>query len=81
LNNIEKHAGATQVSVQTVWNTECLFFTVSDNGKGFEPTNVEYSGHYGLKFMRDRMEMLSGSLNIQSQVGAGTSIMIQVPYE
>jgi signal transduction histidine kinase len=81
LNNIEKHACATQVSVQIVWRTECLFFTVTDNGKGFDSSQIEYSRHFGLKFMRDRVEMLNGSLDIQSQTGIGTNIMIQVPYE
>jgi len=81
LNNIEKHASATQVSVQIAWQTECLIFTVMDNGQGFDSSDIEYSGHFGLKFMRDRVEMLNGLLEIQSHYGAGTNIVIQVPYE
>jgi len=81
LNNIEKHASATQVTVQIVWQSECLTFTVIDNGCGFDLSDVEYSGRFGLKFMRDRVEMLNGSLGIKSQSGIGTNIVIQVPYE
>jgi PAS domain S-box-containing protein len=81
LNNIEKHARATHVSVKIDWHHEFLLFTVSDDGNGFDPSRTEYSSHYGLKFMRERVEMLNGSMEIRSAIGAGTTIMIQVPYE
>jgi signal transduction histidine kinase len=81
LNNIEKHANATHASVKIVWHNEYLLFTVTDNGSGFGASKVEFGSHYGLKFMRDRVEMLNGSLDIRSQTGAGTSVIIQVPYE
>jgi len=81
LNNIEKHANATCVSVRIIWSDEHLLFTVSDNGKGFDPSKIEYGGHFGLKFMRERVEMLNGLINIQSKIGAGANIEIQVPYE
>jgi PAS domain S-box-containing protein len=81
LNNIEKHAHATFVSIKIIWNTDHLVFTVSDNGNGFDFSNVQYGSHFGLKFMRDRVELLNGSMEIQSGIGAGTNIVIQVPYE
>jgi PAS domain S-box-containing protein len=81
LSNIEKHAHATHVSVQINWYHEYLLFTVLDDGNGFDPSMIEYTSHYGLKFMRDRVEMLNGSMDIQSTIGAGTTLMIQVPYE
>jgi PAS domain S-box-containing protein len=81
LNNIEKHANATLVSVKIVWNTDRLIFTVFDNGTGFDVSNVQYSSHFGLKFMRDRVELLSGTIEIHSEIKVGTKIIIQVPYE
>jgi PAS domain S-box-containing protein len=81
LSNIEKHAHATHVSVKINWHNEFLLFTIFDDGNGFDPSRIEYTSHYGLKFMRDRVEMLNGSMNIQSAIGAGTTIIIQVPYE
>lgn len=81
LNNIEKHAHATHVSVKIKWHQEYLLFTVLDDGNGFDPSQIEYTSHYGLKFMRDRIEMLNGSMDIQSTIGAGTTIMIRMPYE
>jgi two-component system sensor histidine kinase DegS len=81
LSNIEKHACANMVSFKIVWNSDHLIFTVSDNGHGFNPAEVQYGSHFGLKFMRDRVEMLNGIIDIESVIGAGTNIVIRVPYE
>ena len=81
LNNVEKHAEATVVEIKINWNCDHLVFTVSDNGKGFDVSTVEYSSHYGLKFMRDRVELLNGSMEILSEISVGTNIVIQVPHE
>jgi len=81
LNNIEKHARATSVWVMIDWQPEILLFTIKDDGSGFDTSQIEYSSHYGLKFMRDRVEMLNGTIEIQSVLGAGTTIVIKMPYE
>ena len=81
LTNIEKHAQASYVTISIEWDEDCLGLTVADNGKGFDPLNTQYGSHYGLKFMRERAELLNGSLNLRSSVGAGTKIEIRVPYE
>ena len=81
LTNIEKHSEASQVSIEIGWEKDCLLLTVSDNGKGFDPFNIQYGSHYGLKFMRERTELLNGSMNIHSALGSGTKLMIKVPYE
>jgi PAS domain S-box-containing protein len=81
LNNIEKHAHATEVFMELKWDADCLHLYVSDNGSGFDLEKTPYGGHYGMKFMRDRVELLNGSLTIQSAVGSGTRIKLEVPYE
>jgi len=81
LNNIEKHACATQVSIKIDWNGDHLVFIVADNGNGFDYSTIQYSSHFGIKFMRDRVEILNGSMEVQSSLGAGTNIIIKVPYE
>ena len=81
LNNIEKHATATEVCMELTWNRDCLELAVADNGCGFDLHNIQYGSHYGLKFMRERAELLNGSLTIQSGIGSGTNIKLQVPYE
>ena len=81
LNNIEKHANASQVSIKMTWDQDCLNLLVFDNGGGFELDKVQYGSHYGLKFMRERVELLNGSILIRSAIGSGTEITLQVPYE
>jgi PAS domain S-box-containing protein len=81
LNNIEKHANASHVSIKMTWDRDCLNLLVCDNGGGFVVDQVQYGSHYGLKFMRERVELLNGSILIRSAVGSGTEITLQVPYE
>jgi signal transduction histidine kinase len=81
LNNIEKHADASRVSMEMAWGGDLLTFVVNDNGRGFDPNKIQYGSHYGLKFMKERAELLNGSLSIHSQTGSGTQIEIQIPYE
>ena len=81
LNNIEKHAAATEVSIEMLWNPNHLSLIISDNGKGFESSLARFGSHYGLRFMRERVELLNGALTIQSQEGSGTRIEVQIPYE
>lgn len=81
LTNIEKHAQAGSVSIRIDWDKNCLDLAVSDNGKGFDPLSTQYGNHYGLKFMRERAEVLNGSLDITSVAGSGTKLIVRVPYE
>ena len=82
LNNIEKHAGASDVSIEVDWSVNHLSLTIIDNGCGFDfMNNVQNRSSYGLKFMRDRIELLGGTLVINSGPGAGTRIEVRVPFE
>lgn len=81
LTNIEKHAQASCVSITIGWKEDCVSLMVSDNGQGFDPLHPQFGAHYGLKFMRERAELLNGSLNIESAENAGTKLLIRVPYE
>jgi len=81
LTNIEKHAQAGRVSIQIGWDENCLSMIISDDGIGFDPLNTQYGNHYGLRFMRERVELLNGSLDIDTAVGNGTRLVVRVPYE
>ena len=81
LNNIEKHARASEVKIEMVWDQDSLNLVVCDNGSGFDVDSVQYGRRYGLKFMRERVELLNGSLSIRSAAGSGTNIILRVPYE
>ena len=81
LSNIEKHAEASQVFIKMIWAEDRFSLVVLDDGCGIEAANIQNDSHYGLKFMRERAELLNGSISIDSEVGAGTNITISVPYE
>ena len=80
LNNIEKHADATQVTIEMFWDVDALNLLVSDNGKGFDVNHIQFGSHYGLKFMRERADLLNGLLTVDSGE-TGTNVAVQIPYE
>jgi two-component system nitrate/nitrite sensor histidine kinase NarX len=80
LSNIEKHADASQVSIDMTWDEEYITLVVFDNGRGFDSTDP-HSGHYGLRFIQDRLASLNGTISIYSAIGSGSEIIIQVPCE
>jgi len=80
LSNIEKHSCAAHASVDMSWGANAVELSIRDNGKGFDPSLVAVStGHYGLKFMRERTEMMSGSFQVKTELGVGTQVIITVP--
>ncbi|MBI5962785.1 MAG: PAS domain S-box protein [Chloroflexi bacterium] len=81
LSNIEKHANANRVLIKMIWAENHLTLVVFDNGCGMEAANIKFDSHYGLKFMKERTELLNGSISIDSEIGAGTNVMITIPYE
>lgn len=83
LNNVRKHAGATRVNVRLKFCLDKVFTEVSDNGKGFDLSQAMGSGvpsgRMGLLSMKDRAEMLGGSLEIETGKGDGTRVIMIVP--
>lgn len=80
LSNIAKHAHATQVKV-TLWKTaERLLLEVHDNGSGFDQDRTAMTLGHGLANMHTRATNVGGDLEISSDPGDGTTIMVWVPY-
>ncbi|MGW8251420.1 MAG: histidine kinase, partial [Anaerolineales bacterium] len=78
LNNIIKHARATQVDLSLVCVNGTIDLEVKDNGTGFD-SDQEYPGHLGLHTMRERVEGLGGEFVIESAPMAGTRVFARVP--
>jgi two-component system, NarL family, sensor histidine kinase DegS len=83
LNNIGKHARATKVLIKLEYSSNQIKVTIQDNGEGFEmPHKVSdfaRSDKFGLIGIRERIQLLGGSLKIETQKGKGTTIIIEVP--
>ncbi|MEL6651325.1 MAG: ATP-binding protein [Bacteroidota bacterium] len=79
LQNIIKHAQATEVNIQFLEQADLLQLTIEDNGVGFEPDHQHHG--YGLNNMRTRTQALGGLLFIESHPGKGSIITVQIPTE
>ena len=82
LNNIIKHAQATNVNVLLEWNKAGVNLIVEDNGKGFIPSdnrNRQAGDGLGLIGMRERALLIGGDVQIESSPGMGTTLFIRVP--
>jgi signal transduction histidine kinase len=77
-HNIVKHAKATYVNMSLQQQGDCTRLVISDNGIGFDTTQ-EFTGHLGLKSMRERTLSLGGSFEIISSPNEGTTLKIEVP--
>jgi signal transduction histidine kinase len=77
LNNVIKHADATEVDVQLSKADEELIVKVEDDGKGFNINWVKKG--LGLDSMQSRVNVLKGDLNIDTTPGRGTSVIIHIP--
>lgn len=83
VNNILKHSIATMASVNVARNESDVFVMIKDNGKGFDfgmlhLVNGSLVG-FGLQSMRERMQMLGGTMNINSAQSVGTTIEFSIP--
>lgn len=84
LNNVKKHADASNVHVKLEYTKKSIKLVVSDNGKGFDKVNVktqDIDGGYGLLSMKERVDLLSGSLDVVSTPGKGTKIFASIPLQ
>jgi len=79
LTNVALHAKATRVDVLLRLTESCIGVMVEDNGVGFIPSATDAEEQLGLFGMRERVEMLGGSLSIESSLGQGTSVKAEVP--
>jgi signal transduction histidine kinase len=77
LNNVVRHAAATEVDLQTAQLGNHLEIVITDNGCGFNG-NATRRGH-GLTNLRERLEALRGHCQVESQPGGGTRVKLTVP--
>ena len=79
LNNVKRHAGAQEAWVRLKFMKDSLSLEVEDHGKGFSP-ETNHQG-IGLVGMRERAELVGGTLQISQRNGGGTLVRLTVPAE
>lgn len=79
LTNVARHAHATRVDVMLVSTAAKLELQVRDDGCGFDQQAASRAYSYGLLGMNERARLIGGSLSIDSEPGAGTTVSIHIP--
>ncbi len=80
LANVAKHAQAKKVEV-LVWTTsDRVLMEIHDDGRGFDPQKVQLTLGHGISNMQTRARNVGGDLEITSEPGEGTTILVWMPY-
>ncbi|MCB9161885.1 MAG: PAS domain S-box protein [Caldilineaceae bacterium] len=81
LTNVIRHARASRADVLLHLSPDTVRLVVEDDGVGFIPAAENETGRLGLVGMRERCEMLEGTLEIESAPGLGTTLVAELPYQ
>jgi len=73
LNNIAKHSGARLVEIHLDCRPDQMNLLIKDDGLGFDPDSIQ-PDHMGIAIMRERASSIGASLQIESQIGQGTTV-------
>ncbi len=82
LQNVVKHAGATKARLRLLTHGDTITLEVEDDGQGFTSTSSPQPASpagYGLPGMRERAELLGGTLEVKSYPGQGTLLRLRFP--
>jgi two-component system nitrate/nitrite sensor histidine kinase NarX len=81
LINARRHAQAQQVQINVARSNGMAQITITDDGCGFDPNEIDGQHHLGLSIMRTRAQRCGGSLEVRSEPGQGTQIVARLPLE
>lgn len=82
LTNIYQHSQANQVKIQIDATDTRVKASIEDNGKGFEAeSELAKETNLGLRLIKDRVEMLGGTFDMDSTIGQGSHISFEIPIE
>ena len=83
LNNVARHAGASNAWISLRFQPDALVMEVRDDGRGFnvppDPLHFARLGHYGLLGLYERTELMRAKLAIESSPGEGTTVRVYLP--
>jgi PAS domain S-box-containing protein len=79
LANVIKHSGTRRAELQITANVKGISLRISDQGKGFDPANLNRAAGIGLIGMTERLRLVGGRLLVSSEANRGTEILAEVP--
>lgn len=79
--NAIKHSQGTKIIFRCKCVDRNCIIDLIDNGKGFAEEDLKKDKHFGISVMKERVNLLGGTINIDSQVGVGTNIKIEIPLD
>ena len=83
MNNIGRHSQARKAEVSIEFGDDRTSVSITDNGVGFQPPeslgDLSRVGKLGFIGMQERVRLLGGSLTVQSDMGKGTTVIVDVP--
>jgi signal transduction histidine kinase len=83
LTNVARHAHASRVEVSIQKLSKSICMKINDDGKSFNVERVLHSNggkRLGLLGMRERLEMVNGSFDVESAPGQGTTVIARIPF-
>jgi signal transduction histidine kinase len=78
LTNVVKHADAARASIVVTRKPDSVLVMIEDDGRGFDPA-ASRDGGLGLLGMRERVELLDGSFQVEAEPGRGTTLIVSLP--
>jgi PAS domain S-box-containing protein len=85
LNNVQRHSGASEASITVDCQETAIRVTITDNGKGFnlpqQLSDFASQGKLGLTGMVERIRLVGGGIEVSSQIGKGTKIIVKAPTQ
>jgi signal transduction histidine kinase len=78
MNNILKHSAAKNAMIQLSKREDQVSITVEDDGKGFDKNMLKKTKGMGWSNIENRVEFFKGSYDVNSQIGKGTSVLIEI---
>jgi signal transduction histidine kinase len=82
LNNVVKHAQASEATISLQQNRNSVVLSISDNGIGFDTARKPIMGGYGMgtTTMRERADAIGAQLTLDSAAGTGTRIKVELSW-
>lgn len=79
ITNALRHGQAAHISLNLAGTADSVHLTLRDDGRGLPPEGLPTSGHYGLRWLSERVESLHGTVALQPALPRGAQLAVRLP--